>query len=305
MKKWCWMVLIILLITGCSSQSVDEGRIQVMVSKDFGKKVMHDQDIKLNRDKSVMEVMKENFQVETAYGGGFINGIDSLKSGFTGMENKTKLDWFYYVNGMISEVGADDYICEPGDVILWDYHDWSQKSISSIIGAYPQNFINGYNGQVLKTEISSTKEYEKDSKNLLQFLQGKKVEISRENINEDHLKNGEINSILIGLWDELSKLGTIKDYYENKDKVGLSFEVDSNIKLLDMNGKVAKEYKKGAWIVSISKEYGMSGTLWMISGNDQTSIQRAVKILYEEPEKIRGKFSVFVTEDEIINMPIK
>jgi len=82
------------------------------------------------------------------------------------------------------------------------------------------------------------------------------------------------------------------------------FEIDEKIKLFNHKRELTKEYDKGAVITSISKQYGMTGSLWMVTGNDEESIKKAVNILNTIPEKIRGKFSVFITEDEIISLPI-
>jgi len=84
------------------------------------------------------------------------------------------------------------------------------------------------------------------------------------------------------------------------------FKVGENIKALNNKGEVSKVYEKGAVITSITKGYGSNvGTLWMITGNDENSIKNAVKLLYGEPEKIKGKFSVIVAGSEILNIPTK
>ena len=75
---------------------------------------------------------------------------------------------------------------------------------------------------------------------------------------------------------------------------------------LNEKGEVSCEYEKGAVITSICKGVPTeAGSIWLIAGNDVNSIKRAVKILYEEPEKITGKFSVIVESDEVINIPVK
>lgn len=293
---------------GCEKKSTLENEnVEVIVSRDSGNEKISKKIVDFSEDLNVIEVMEENFDIETAYGGGFINAISGLKSGFTGKKEKKKVDWFYYVNGILSDIGAEDYYLKPNDIVIWDYHDWSNNMYgSSIIGAYPINFINGHEDNVLKTEIVYTKEYENESEGLLNFLkkQGMK-NIEFKNMNEETLKSGEINSIIIGTWDEISKSDTLKGFYENGKKVGLYFGIDENIRALDEKGKTAKKYEKGAVITSVLKEYGLSGTIWLITGNDEESIKKATKILYENPEKIKGKFSVLVTENEMINIPIR
>lgn len=300
-------IIIIILSVGCANDEiVGEENVSILVSKDFGNKNIKDKKIKISEDTNVMELMEENFEVETAYGGGFINAIGGLKSGFTDKKSKNKLDWFYYVNGILADIGARDYYVQSDDMIIWDYHDWSGNVyVSSIIGAYPMNFVNGNDGEILKTEIAYQENYKKDGEKLFDFLKVKGVKnIEMTKMGELKLEDGQTNSIIIGNWDEIYKLEEIKNYYENREKLGMFFEIDEKIKLFNHKRELTKEYDKGAVITSISKQYGMTGSLWMVTGNDEESIKKAVNILNTIPEKIRGKFSVFITEDEIISLPI-
>ncbi|WP_432663280.1 DUF4430 domain-containing protein [Wukongibacter baidiensis] len=310
MKKLLFPLLIICIFTlvGCSEETVlENAKVNVIISKNFGDEELTSKEISVLEESSVMEVMEGNFDIETAYGGGFINGIDGLKSGFTGVKDKKKVDWFYYVNGIVAEVGANEYYLGPNDLVIWDYHDWSKSIyLSSIIGAYPLNFINGHGEGNLKTEILISQDYEKEGNGLFEFLKAEGLEsIETKGLKEEELENGEINSIVIGTWNEISQFDYIKDVYENGKKAGLFFKLGENITALDAKGEISNVYEKGAVITSITKEYGLNGTLWLITGNDEASIKRATRLLYEEPEKIKGKFSVIVADDDVISIPTK
>ncbi|MCT4604659.1 MAG: DUF4430 domain-containing protein [Marinisporobacter sp.] len=293
---------------GCGQEaSAKNEKVEVIVSRDFGNDTLSKKDVDFSKDISVMEVMEKDFDIETAYGGGFINGINGLKSEFTGLKNKKKVDWFYYVNGILSEVGPEDYYLEPKDLVIWDYHNWDNNIYgSSMIGAYPINFVNGHDGNIYKTEIVTMKSYEKQGAILLDYLRKQGVKaIDHVNLENGNLQDVQINSIVIGSWKELKKKKYIKDFYENGNKCGFYFKLDEGIKGLNNKGEVLKTYKKGAVITSVVKEYGGSASMWLVTGNDENCIKKATKLLYENPEKIKGKFSVIVTEKEIINIPIK
>lgn len=312
MKRSILFLLIVnaflLILIGCSREdALEEASIDIIISKDFGSEELDNKTIRISEGSSVMEVMEKNFDIETAYGGGFINAINGFRSGFTGAKDRKKVDWFYYVNGVLAEVGASEYYLKSDDVIIWDYHDWSNSIyLSSVIGAYPRNFTNGHEGNSMKTEILHGKDYDGEGKQLEKFLKENGLEnIELESLNGEELEKGEINSIVIGPWDEISKLSYIKDVYENGKKAGLFFKLDQRVKALNYKGEVSREYEKAAIITSIAKEYGLWGRMWLVTGNDKTSIKKALKLLYEEPEKIKGKFSVIVTEDEIVNIPVK
>jgi hypothetical protein len=305
-------IMTILMFTGCKANSVLENKkvnvneaVQIIVSKDFGNETVFDKNIPFEEDTSIMDIMQENFDIETAYGGGFVNAINGIKSGFTGAKEKRKRDWFYYVNGILSQVGAGDFYLKPDDVVIWDYHDWSNNMyMSSIIGAYPKNFICDDEDAVEKTEIRYDKTYENESKKLAVFLKDRGLtNLQLANLDGKDIANEKVNTIMIGTWDEMVKIDYIKELYENRKKVGLFFNMDNDIKALTFMGEVTKEYDKAAVIASIVKGYGSTGTLWLVTGNDENCIKRAVKLLYEKPEELRGKFAAIVTEQEILNIP--
>lgn len=65
--------------------------------------------------KSAMSLLKANYQVETqSFGnlGEFVKSINGIQPDSTHF-------WALYVNGSISQVGADAYITKPTDIIEW------------------------------------------------------------------------------------------------------------------------------------------------------------------------------------------
>ncbi len=59
-----------------------------------------------------------------------------------------RFDWFFYVNGVESPVGAADYALHGGDSIWWDYRDWSAaEGVPAVVGSWPQPFRDGYEGR--------------------------------------------------------------------------------------------------------------------------------------------------------------
>ena len=57
-------------------------------------------------------------------------------------------DWFFYVNGVESPVGAADYPLQGGERIWWDYRDWAAAMrVPAVVGSWPQPFAGGYDGE--------------------------------------------------------------------------------------------------------------------------------------------------------------
>ena len=69
-----------------------------------------------------MRLLQSSFDVETRYGGRFVQSIDGLEGGGAGGQ----VDWFYFVNGVEADVGAAEYELSPGDRVQWDYRNWAR-----------------------------------------------------------------------------------------------------------------------------------------------------------------------------------
>ena len=69
-----------------------------------------------------MRVLERDAEISTRYGGGFVQSIDGLEAD---ERFGRSFDWFFYVNGVESTVGAADYALHGGEAIWWDYRDWS------------------------------------------------------------------------------------------------------------------------------------------------------------------------------------
>ncbi len=98
-----------------------------------------------------MRMLQRDFDVETRYGGGFVQEIDGIAGG---REDGRPVDWFYYVNGILAEDGAAAHELEPGDRIWWDHHDWGASAdVRAVVGAFPEPFRSGLDGKRLPVRL--------------------------------------------------------------------------------------------------------------------------------------------------------
>src|SRR3954463_5780160 len=143
-------LVVVLALGGCGfgpGEAKTGGGVDLSVTRDFGQRQLgtpaHKGEV---RDSdTVMRFLQTERKVATRFGGGFVQSIDGL-AGNQGAER----DWFFYVNGSESSVGASDYQLSSGDVVQWDYHDWqATQHIPAIVGAYPEPFVHGLKGKRL------------------------------------------------------------------------------------------------------------------------------------------------------------
>ncbi|MDD3894500.1 MAG: DUF4430 domain-containing protein [Syntrophomonadaceae bacterium] len=115
-------------------KSDSKDTFDLYMTRDFGREIMDSRQVKLKPGYSLMEYMKEEWQITTGFGGGFIIGINGLESANSSGDC---YDWFFYVNGEAAPVGAEQAEPEAGDIIYWDYHLWSSETGSIEV---PDNF---------------------------------------------------------------------------------------------------------------------------------------------------------------------
>ena len=98
-----------------------------------------------------MRMLQRDFDVETRYGGGFVQQINGIAGG---REDGRPVDWFYYVNGILADDGAAAHKLAAGDDVWWDHHDWGASAdVRAVVGAFPEPFLSGVDGKRLPVRI--------------------------------------------------------------------------------------------------------------------------------------------------------
>ncbi len=89
----------------------------------------------------VLRLLAEHADVEAGYGGRFVNGIDGLASTFGAAGSDDAADWFYWVDGEMADVGADERKLKGGETVWWDYHPWADAMyVPQALHAFPRPY---------------------------------------------------------------------------------------------------------------------------------------------------------------------
>ncbi|MDX6610113.1 MAG: hypothetical protein QOF85_2038 [Solirubrobacterales bacterium] len=141
------LLLAALAAAGCGfGPGSGVGHVELTVTRDYGTvPMLHRQLGDLTESDTVMRALERNADISTRYGGGFVQSIEGLEA----EESVDRsLDWFFYVNGVESIVGAADYPLHGGESVWWDYRDWSAAMrVPAVVGSWPQPFAGGYDGE--------------------------------------------------------------------------------------------------------------------------------------------------------------
>lgn len=140
------LVAVAALAAGCGSNSA--GHATVWVTRDRGAQVLHTGRVPAGL--TAMQGLDRVAKVETRYGGRYVRSVDGL-----GEHGRTS--WFYYVNGYLADRSAAAYRLRAGDLAWWDYRAWRNPADDPlVVGAFPQPFLSGYDGQRRRTVVVSS-----------------------------------------------------------------------------------------------------------------------------------------------------
>lgn len=124
-------------VAGCGfgAGASSSGAATLTVTRDFGSETMLEAKVEdPPASETVIRFLDDEAEITTRYGGGFVQSINGVAGG-------GGRDWFFYVNGIESPVGAADVRVEGGDRIWWDYRDWSgAMRVPAVVGSWPEPF---------------------------------------------------------------------------------------------------------------------------------------------------------------------
>jgi hypothetical protein len=119
------------------------GAVRLTVTRDFGAKPMIDREVgDVKESATVMRVLESEATIATRYGGGFVQSIEGLEAD---RHEGRSYDWFFFVNGIESPIGAADFSLQGGERIWWDYRDWTAVDhVPAVVGSWPAPLRGGY-----------------------------------------------------------------------------------------------------------------------------------------------------------------
>ncbi|RKD21426.1 protein of unknown function [Caminicella sporogenes DSM 14501] len=283
--------------------------VDLIVTRDYGHKTIFCKNVGLVKDEVGMEVLFRNLDIQTAYGGGFVNAINGIESKFTfytGKDRK-KMDWFYWVNGILAPVGVAEYRPQPNDEIWWDYHDWSiTMFIPAVIGSYPHPFINGFFGKNPGTVIMYTEDFKEEAEKLKQSLSDLGVkQVDTALFDPEVIKKPKKYYILVGVWNELAKNSkVIRDINKKNKLIGVYAKFqDGKLYGLNFKGKVISTHSEAGAIFAYASSIGSTRPIWMVTGTNNKGVNMALDILINNPNAIDRHFGAIISKDGVENIP--
>jgi hypothetical protein len=293
------------LLTGCGLGEGEErdGGAQLRVTRDFGHEVLGSMRLDtLREDQTVMRMLRSEFDVDTRFGGRFVQAIDGLEGG--GPAGAT--DWFFFVNGIESDTGAAEYELSPGDRVQWDHRSWgAAMRVPAIVGAYPEPFMHGIEGERRPVRVECDEVESDPCRDAKQALDDAGVATSSSSLGAPGTET--VTRLVVAPWPEARIVrggSTLEEGPEASGVFARFAEDGRSLELLDQEGEVARTVRPGdgtALVAALRPR--AEELLWLVTALDAEGLAAGVAAL--EEDRLRDAFAVAVTGDSVEKLPLK
>ena len=160
-------------LAGCGGEgrAGDGEEATLWVTRDRGATLLHDESVPAGE--TALRALDRVAEVDTRYGGRFVQAVDGIEGSLEGGQ-----DWFLYVNGYLADRGGAEYRVREGDVVWWDYRDWSggtEDEDRVAVGAFPEPFVHGYGGETRPAVVTFTQPSQEEAAGRLAEVVGGRV----------------------------------------------------------------------------------------------------------------------------------
>lgn len=296
------VVLCAAVAAGCGiGPGDDAGEVELTVTRDYGSEVLVDEQDSISESDSVLRLLDRNAEVETRYGGGFVQSIDGLSG--ERVDGRTS-DWFFYVDGIESPVGAAEYQLGDGERVWWDYHDWSSAMrVPAVVGSWPEPFLHGFEGERYLAEVRCARAGEVCG-TVSERLESAGAEVVVP-FDEGTEPAGPRVAILVGTWARIRTDPDARLLASGPERSGVFARFSGGrralLTLLNQRSAVAGSLGRGAGLVAALRPDDGLPT-WVVTGTDPAGVAAAAELL---GEPLEDRFAVATDRGgEPIGVPV-
>ncbi len=287
---------------GVGEGATSEGVAQLTVTRDYGaEQLLEAESTDPSESETVVRFLDREAEVETEYGGNFVSAIDGISGE---VADRRSRDWFFYVNGYWSPIGAGESDVRPGDRIWWDYRDWTDAyMVSAVVGSFPEPFLHGYKDEQPPTEVVCLR-----AETACETVEAALAAAGVEATSTDQLTSsgaGESLRILVGEWGEVREDPAALLMEKGPSASGVYARIGRcsggwYLSALDDHATVRQEQEQAGWIAALRK--GDDQPTWVVSGTDTGEVEAAAGQLDEE--SLRNHYALAVTADGEQTLPV-
>jgi hypothetical protein len=298
------LIVLAALLGGCGLGEGDEREgagVSLRVTRDFGTQRSAElTEDSVREDETVMRLLRSELDVETRFGGRFVQAIDGL----AGSEADQRA-WFFWVNGIESSVGATEFELTPGDVVQWDLREWgAAMRVPAIVGAFPEPFVHGFEGKRFPVRLECVDLRSSACDAVETRLEAVDVPVNRSSLGAP--ATSTILRVVVGRWDQLQDVKTAQLLEDGPQASGVFARLGADgrsLELLDGEGGVARRVEPGEGVGLVAALRPSEDELmWVVTGLDDAGVQAAAAALRQA--RLRDRFAVAVRAGETEALPV-
>ena len=288
---------------GVGPGAAPDSPVSLTVTRDFGTRtVLQKAAAEVSGADTIMRVTQRNAKVTTRFGGDFVHAIAGIAGGQTAGR---PVDWFMYLNGILTDKGAGALRVSSGDRIWWDHHEWGLTPYTwAVVGAFPEPFVHGGasagKGPVkLQCELPRSAPCETVAREL-----GEHGVATRRG----GLRRAERDSaprILVGAWrvlrDGTPEARSIEQGPKSSGVFARFADDGARLDVLDGRGAVAQRIATDGGLVAATRQPGRP-LVWFVTGTDARAVATAARA-FDEPT-LRNRFALATAGDARVNVPL-
>ena len=293
----------VVAIAGCGlgAGKSTSGVVTLTVTRDFGAAPVGSVTEKsIPGSQTVMRMLERSFKVTTRYSGGFVESID----GHAG--SSSRLDWFYYVNGIEATLGASGTSVNKGDRIWWDLHDWTATdSIPAVVGSFPEPFIHGINGRRYPTTLECATDINTACQRVTSELDAIGVKVASQGLGAGGSGTDSL-AVVVGTWKDVQGEFATSMIQAGPASSGIYARFagtdGSGLQLLNPHGQVVRTLGAGAGLIAATAN-SSTAPVWIITGTDVAGVSAAAAAL--TPARLHNHFALAVQGQAEFPVPLE
>ena len=297
------LALLALILAGCGVGAGEEraGGVDLRVTRDFGQQPVRSVRVEnVREDETVMRLLRSRFDVETRFGGRFVQSIGGVKG--TGADGRE--DWLYFVNGVEAHVGAAEYELRPRDVVQWDYRRWDTAlGVSAIVGAFPQPFRTGLQGKRFPVRVECADPEDASCARVKQSLRSRGVAATGATLGTQGTE--KVIRVVVAPWRRARLVPEVAALRRGPGRSGVfaRFSGDGRrLLLLDRGGDVARPAAAGTGLVAAFATRD-DEIVWAVTGPDDAGVDSASRALGQPA--LRNAYAVAAGPSGVEKLPVK
>lgn len=268
-----------------------EGEATLTVTRDFGAETLATGTLEDPAESdTVVRFLDANAEIDTDYGGNFVSTIDGLEgSTVSGGAD----DWFFFVNGIYSEIGAGESKVHVGDRIWWDYRMWREAyRVPAVVGSWPEPFAHGYDGEERPVVVECVTAEASPCDEVVAALEDEGVQPAREDVDRP-VEHPDSIRVLVGPWANLREDRAASQLESGPSTSGVYATAEAceegwNLEILGDDGRPREVLTDGGLVAAVRE--GTDEPTWLVTAASDADLAGAAELV--DAETLSNRYAV-------------